>query len=498
MPGRRALITGLVVATVSATALVAPPSGAGAGSPSTATSAPPLAWLDCGDGFQCSTLTVPLDHSKPRGKTIDLALVRRPADDQANRIGALVTNPGGPGASGIEDLRSSAAQYPPELRARFDLVSFDPRGVKASAAMACVDDATLLAHASLDPTPDTPEERAALEGAAEELATACEAKYGKGLRHFSTTATARDLDLIREAIGDQKLTYFGASYGTYLGTQYAELFPKRVRALLLDGGVDPTKSGDESLIEQGVGYERAFQAFLADCAARPDCAFAPGGDPVAAFDELLARVEAAPLATDAGALGPAELLGFVNVFLGGGEAAWPSLARALFLADNGVGTGIVETMRSLADFVKNDSFVAIGCLGPFGVEPGVTDRLDEIESDAGERAPHFGVPRVQGVRECAAWPVRSDPPKALRARGAPPILVIGTIDDPATPVAWSEALADQLRSGVLVTAPGYGHTSFAQGRQSGPGLEFPAKQCVDDIGVRYLVDLEVPENATAC
>jgi pimeloyl-ACP methyl ester carboxylesterase len=503
-------IVALVIAAASAVTVA--PAGAGSGQGNSGEKdgkgapAPtaPLAWADCGEGFQCATLTVPLDYELPKGPTIDLALIRRPAEDPTMRIGSLVTNPGGPGVSGIEDLRFSAARYPAELRARFDLVSFDPRGVGASDPIICIDEASRMAERALDLSPDSPEERDALDQRAREFADACEAARGDDLALFTTEAAARDLDRIRDAVGDEKLTYFGVSYGTFLGATYAQLFPKKVRALVLDGGVDPTLTGEELALGQAQGYEAALEGFLADCAARPNCALG-AGDPTAGFDALVARVEAEGIAASRfpdQRLGASDFHSAVSVVLSGGEPYWSYLGVWLTFAENGDGSALLALADGAAQVFRDDSFAAIACLGPFRFRRDVLDRLPELEVEARQRAPHFGLERVSGLpRTCARWPVRPAKSLRLRAKGAPPILVIGVTNDPATPFAWSEALADELDSGVLVSTPGFAHGAFLQTRfntgESGPP-EVPANQCVDDIGIRYLVDLQAPKNPTAC
>jgi pimeloyl-ACP methyl ester carboxylesterase len=223
---------------------------AGSPSPSAGSGAQALSWSSCGGGFQCGSLTVPLDYSNPNnGKTIKLALIRKPATDQANRIGSVLTNPGGPGASGIQYLRQAAGGMG-DLNKRFDLVGFDPRGVGASAPIRCLNGPDEDAFNALDPVWDDPQEKAAGIQADQSFAAGCQQMSGDILPYVDTASAARDMDQIRAAVGDEKLTYLGFSYGTYLGEMYAHLFPTHVRALSLDGVIDPTVAPNDMLLAQ--------------------------------------------------------------------------------------------------------------------------------------------------------------------------------------------------------------------------------------------------------
>ena len=463
--------------------------------------AQPLAWQDCGYGFQCATLKVPLDYRKRNATLIDIALIRHPAENPGSRIGSLITNPGGPGASGVEDLRNTATGFPAEVRSRFDLVSFDPRGVGASTKVDCLDPPDLQAVLTLDASPDPPEKRDALVAGLQHLAEACQQRAGALLRFVSTPNTARDMDRIRAALGDAKLSYVGYSYGTYLGALYAELFPKRVRALVLDGAVTPQLGNEALLLDQATAYEHALQAFFADCAARPDCPLASAGNPAAAYDELMAKIEREGVPAPAlgnRRVGPAQAESTIPAMLTGGEPVWPALATVLSRAARGDASGMLAVSDAVNMAIDAEANSAIACSDlPLAPTQGLQGVPPLVER-ARQVAPHFLFAVNGSATACATWPIHPGRAPSLRAKGAPPIVVIGTRGDPATPFPWAAALTRQLKSGVLLSAPGYSHTSFALAREGSEQLPIPAKTCVDDLVVQYLVNLQAPANGSSC
>lgn len=446
-------------------------------------------------GFESATLAVPLDHDDPDGPQIPLALVRRPAEDPSARIGSLLVNPGGPGASGIEWARQASLVFSGEVLERFDIVGWDPRGVGESAAVACLDGPRLDALNALDPLPDSPEEAEALDAATTELVEACEANTPDGLlEHVSTVESARDMDRVRAAVGDDALTYVGWSYGTELGTAYAELFPDRVRALVLDGAVPPDLSEAEVAVAQGAGFEQALNDFLAWCEGSELCRFPGPRDPGEALDQILAGIDAEPLAPVSPADGRPVTIGYALTAIAAAlyaEEAWPALAQALAQAERGEG----RTLMLLADTYNGRepdgtysnlfaAYYAVQCLDRAPMSEAerarVAERLEVL-------APRMGALAL-GSDVCEEWPVEARPARGpVAAEGAPPILVITTTGDPATPYQWGLQLAEQLTSGVLVVNDGAGHTAYGQG-----------DPCIDAIVERYLIDLEVPEYGTAC
>ena len=470
------------------------PSASAAPAP-TSTPLPPAAapdWEPCEDGFECATLAVPLDEDDPAAGSLPLALTRRPAGDPGARVGSLVVNPGGPGASAVDFLQAVWPGLPTPLADRFDLVAFDPRGVGRSGQVRCGTTAELDGWVALDPTPDDAAELDALERGSAELAAGCAERSGRVLPHVSTADAAADLDRVRAAVGDERLTYLGYSYGTALAAAYLDRFPTRVRAMALDGALDPALGWDGVLAGQARGFERAFEQFLADC-ERTRCAYrdAVTGDLGAAYDRLAARVDRTPLpGSGERTLGPGELV------LGVGQAlysrtAWPSLGQALAAAEDGDGSELLALSDSYLDRTSEgyggitEANLAVNCLDqpwPREREPYVA-LAQRLEADA----PRFGEAIALSGLPCASWPVPpTGRPGAVTGAGAPPVVVIGTTGDPATPYAWSVSLAEQLERGVLITHRGEGHTVYFSG---GPA-------CVLDPVTDHLVTASVPAPTT--
>ncbi len=341
-----AVVSGVALCGCSASPSSAPPMrtapiGAVHPSPTTSTTTtttePPLPvtpvqWTTCGD-LQCGSVTVPLDYARPDGPTVQIAVARHPAEDPSERIGSLVINPGGPGTSGIDDLPNELSVLTPGLLDRFDIVSFDPRGVERSSPVTCTGGGSGSGGSGgggsgqlIDPVPTTPAAQQALLQNDQEFAAQCERSSGVILPYVDTADTARDLDRIRAALGDAQLTFIGHSYGTLLGATYAELFPTKVRAMVLDGAIDPALSTVQYVTEQAESYESDLQAFFAWCAADPGCAWHPVGDPTTALLALIQRSRTLPLsASGGGTAGPGELY---DSLLAGLESrsSWPSLA----------------------------------------------------------------------------------------------------------------------------------------------------------------------------
>jgi pimeloyl-ACP methyl ester carboxylesterase len=451
-----------------------------------------IAWTDC-TGGECGTLAVPLDHDRPDGETIDITLYRVPAGDPDERIGSLFLNFGGPGVSGVEFLQSQAPFFLDEITDRFDLVAVDGRGTGGSVPVQCVDSLDdLFAH---DSSPDTGAERRALAAADADLAAACQEQLGDALGYLSTVDSARDMDLVRAALGEDQMTYLGYSYGSQIGSTYADLFPDRVRAFVLDGGIDPSLSSLEANLGQLAGFERSLDVFLEVCAAEERCAFFNDGDPGRAFDALAEQIDAEPIEVGDRLLGPAQFeIGVANT-LYAGEAGWGDLAEALADAQDGDGEALLDQFDDYSDRASDGSydpslqaFWAIGCLDSAGM--GGVRELRELEDEFLDVAPRFGRNWLYGALICSEWPVPPRPAELpIDAPGSAPILVIGTTGDPATPFEQAVALAEQLDSGVLLTNEGEEHLAS-------PG--FGINPCADEIVIAYLVDLEVPAEGTEC
>jgi len=459
--------------------------------PSTTLPADTLAWQPCGK-LECATLQVPLDHAAPNGRKIGIALNRQRAIDPKRRIGSLLVNPGGPGGSGVESLPLILARLSTEVKAQFDIVSFDPRGVGKSAPVRCLPSAELDAYFAVDPSPDDEAEKAALLRSTERFVAGCKERSGDLLPHVGTADAARDMDRIRAALGDEKLTYVGFSYGTSLGTAYAELFPDRIRALLLDGAVDPALDTVALNRAQGQAFDKAFDAFAADCRAKPACAWQPaGGSGKEAFLALSKRVDAQPVPAGRRRLGPGELLSGVAAFLYSSQT-WPQLAQGLAQVEAGNGTLVLLGFDTLVERKPDGSYsnaqeanVSINCLdNPAPRDVAVYARE---AAEAARTAPAFGPAVSWFGLVCALWPVaptrKAEP---ARAPGSPPILVIGTTNDPATPFAWAEALAAQLAQGRLLRHEGEGHTAYGD------------DACTSKIGDAYLLTLQLPTGELRC
>lgn len=450
-------------------------------------------WKGCGGGFQCATLTVPLDDARPALGTLALALTRHKATG-SRRIGSLLTNPGGPGASAVEWLQGSYEEFPATLRERFDLVAFDPRGVGRSAPVHCLGTAALDDYFHLDPVPDTAAEKKALLDGNRKLAQGCSRRSGRVLPYVSTQVVAQDLDRVRQAVGDAKLTYLGYSYGTAIGAAYLDQFPTRVRAMVLDGALDPAMSWDGFLRGQSKGFDVALRAFLADC-QQTGCVFrdAVDGDLTAAFDALQARVDRQALPGEGGrTVGPGEFTLGVGAGLYSRRYGWPAIAQALADAERGDGSALLGLSDSYLErsgegySTITESNFAVNCLDrPW---PRLEAPYYELAQEVGRDYPRFGPAIALSGLGCAVWPV---PPKGaphrVSAPGSPAVVVLGTTRDPATPYAWSQALADQLSRGVLLTHVGDGHTVYRVG----------APRCLLDPVTRYLTSLAVP-NVTRC
>ncbi|MBN2624976.1 MAG: alpha/beta fold hydrolase [Acidimicrobiales bacterium] len=436
-----------------------------------------LDWSSCGSEAECTVLEVPVDYDDPQGETLPLSITRVPAS--GDRIGPLFVNPGGPGGTAGDFAIGISYMLPDEITEHFDIVGVDPRGLGAS-AIDCGGDMQELY--GVDYTIDSPDDTSELLTTSQEYVDGCEAEAGDLLPHLGTEDVARDIDAVRAAMGDDQLNYLGFSYGTAIGQQLAELFGPTVRAMIIDGILDLGPTGIESATTQAAGFEVALQAFADDCDADSSCPLAP--DAIGAVEDLLAQVEEAPVPAEPRDLGPGEMSTGLTMPLYS-ETLWPDLADAVADGLDGDGSGMVALADQYLGVADFDIYFAVNCLD--FEWPETPEELLAAGADAADESPHFGEAIVNDYVRCTMWPVEEEPMPAVTAPDAPPILVVSTTNDPATPYESGVRTAERLETGVLLTYEGDGHTVVGNG-----------VPCVDDIATAYLVDLEVPEDGTTC
>ncbi|KKD05928.1 proteinase [Streptomyces sp. WM6386] len=459
-----------------------------------------LSWRSCGvPGFQCATMKAPLDYDKPDDGDVRLAVSRKKATGTGKALGSLLVNPGGPGGSAIGYLQAYAGiGYPAEVRARYDMVAVDPRGVARSEPVECLDGRDMDAYTQTDTTPDDEEETEELVAAFQKFAEGCGADSPELLRHVSTVEAARDMDILRAALGDEKLTYVGASYGTFLGATYAGLFPDRVGRLVLDGAMDPSLSARRTNLDQTAGFETAFQSFARDCVQQSDCPLGTkAGEVGSNLKAFFEKLDARPIPTgdvDGRKLG--ESLATTGVIAAMyDEGAWAQLREALTSAmkeNDGAGLLVLSDSyyeRDADARYSNLMFAnaAVNCLdlpAAFSSADQVRDALPEFE----KASPVFGEGLAWASLNCTYWPVgATGEPHRITAKGAAPIVVVGTTRDPATPYRWARALAAQLSSARLLTYEGDGHTAYGRG-----------SACIDSTIDAYLLRGTPPTRGKRC
>ena len=448
-------------------------------------------WIDCGKDFSCTTVQVPLDWADPAGQTIKLAMIRKAASGA--RRGSLFVNPGGPGVSGVGYLRLAAPTYD-ALRDGFDLVSWDPRGVRSSSATQCLPNSALDAFFALDGTPDSVEEQQQLLAESKDYAQSCRQGSGALLAHVDTISTVKDMDVLRAVVGDPAFSYLGASYGTYLGAWYAQLFPWRVGRMVLDGAIDPSLDAQQYTEGQAKGFALETAKYLDDCLGRNGCPLHGSRDEaVVQLQQLANVVDGAPLRTGGGRQLTQALFMTGLMYAMYSPSRWPQLTEALRAALAGDGTA----MLALADrYLERDSSGQYGSTlqqyGPiYCLDHGGTPTTEQIIAEADrlqQKYPPFGGLFAWGAAQCAVWPYpQVVPTRRLTAPGAAAIMVVGTTNDPATPYEWAKALASQLSSARLVTRQGDGHTGYHRG-----------SACTDQAVEKYLLDGVVPESDVTC
>ncbi|NUP64976.1 MAG: alpha/beta fold hydrolase [Nonomuraea sp.] len=494
---RRVLAAALLVATGCASAPAEPATDGPAAGTDTIT------WGPCTDikrpdgepparqdsSVRCGKLAVPLDYARPDGDKIELALIKLPATDPKKRLGSMVFNFGGPGASGVDTL-DQAAKALTALRGHYDLVSFDPRGVERSAGVRCGDGAEMDKFTALDTLPSNEQTHRESQDANKEFAELCQKNSGKILPYVGTVNAARDMDRIRAAVGDPKLNYVGMSYGTQLGAVYATEFPKNVGRMLLDAPLDPTVTFEQRTLAQTRGFQKAYESFLRSC-VKGGCAV--GQDVTTAnanVGKLMNQLTAKPLDVNGRQLTQGLASTGVAAALYS-ELTWPFLEQALGEALKGRG----EALLYLADSYtgRNEdgtystqmtSFPAITCVDT-AERPGEAE-LRRTEAAALKISPLFGSEGSGGL--CRVWPAKgSDQARHVNATGSAPIVVVGGRGDPATPYEWAPKLTAQLKTARLVTYEGEGHGAYLSG-----------SKCVQGLVDAYLVEGKLPSKGATC
>ena len=442
----------------------------------------PFGWTPIQHGkVEIGTITVPMDYTDPSKGTFDLNIARHLAMKPNERIGSLLINPGGPGAAGVDFALFAEQNFGQAVLDHFDIVAWDPRGTGESTPhIDCTDNYDHF-FASGDITPDDPAKRQQLVDLAKEFATDCVTKNAAFYQYVGTNNSARDIDAIRAALGEAKISYLGFSYGSELGATWATLFPSTVRAAVLDGAVDPTAGQQAKALQQDKGFEDSLSTFLTQCSADTQCAFRNGGDAAAAFDRLMRSIDEAPLPSAGGrpAVNLAVALSGVGEAMYS-DADWPRLATALAKAQKGDGSGLLAFydryyVRHKDGTYDNliEAFQVITCMD-------TSERPTVQEEDAAvplfeSVAPRFDA-RTVGNYFCTFFPPTHDPRIAITGKGAGPIVVVGTTGDPATPLDGARKMASTLENGHLVVVVGNHHTGYL------------VNTCATDAVDNYLVD----------
>ena len=463
-----------------------------------------LKWKKCYKEFECATLIVPIDYTEFTTGTFDISLLRYKAADEKNRIGSLVVNPGGPGGSGVDYAYNAQYIFDPEILDRFDIVGFDPRGVSRSEPIDCYTDEETDASYAADSKIDNPQEFALAVADATDFVAKC-LKKNKHLTHFSSAETARDMDILRAALGDKKLNYLGKSYGTYLGTLYAQFFPDKVGRMILDGAIDPNISILDQNISQAVGFENALYAFIKDCASFPNCPLPSDKQGASdAISQLFQQAATNPLPQKDARAGDDRVATESILVLGTASAlyddteGWPKLRKAIIQAQEGYG----DTFLQLADiysgrqengkYITNelDSGAVIDCLDWRGNQS--EEELEQNTEIFKSKAPVLGPYLAYAGLACKYFP---EPTKDSLTRSTnkiksietTPILIVGTKRDPATPYEWAVGLNKIIKNSILISLDADGHTG--QGRGS---------ECVDEAADKYFLTGKTPRKNIDC
>jgi pimeloyl-ACP methyl ester carboxylesterase len=454
----------------------------------------PIVWTAC-DGstnteVECGNIEVPFDYADPEQGSFVLYIKKHNAANPADRIGSMMVNPGGPGFGGSSLADDAEYYFSQDLIDRFDIIAWDPRGTgESTPAVNCVD--TFDEYFGLDSPPETPEEKQALIDASQAFNDKCAENSGTILPFISTKASAQDINSLRLALGEEKVSFFGFSYGSELGTTWATMFPETVRAIVVDGAVDPTASSIQEGMSQAKGFEGQLATFLKQCSERTTCEFHNNGDAEAAFDKLVLDIDAKPLEVSKDRTLVTQGVLFTAVAQAMySDYYWPQLSEALSAAQGGDGKGILQLYDDYYQRKDDgtygnelEAFLAISCLD----DPGATstEEVDSHIADFIAAAPRLGGNFAYGY-SCALWPVEQAAKVTITGKGAGPIVVVGTTGDAATPLSSTRKMAQGLEQGILIVVDANQHTGYG------------ANNCVVKAVDDYLIKLTVPANETTC
>ena len=454
----------------------------------------PILWTACEGStsteVECGNIEVPFDYADPDQGSFVLYVKKHNASNPADRIGSMMVNPGGPGFGGSSLADDAQYYFSQDLIDRFDIIAWDPRGTgESTPAVNCVD--TFDEYFGLDSPPETPEEKQALIDASQAFNDKCAENSGTILPYISTMASAQDINSLRLALGEEKVSYFGFSYGSELGTTWATMFPETVRAIVVDGAVDPNASSVQEGMNQAKGFEGQLTTFLKQCSEKTTCAFHNGGNAEEAFDKLVLDIDTTPLEVSKDRTPVTQGVLFTAVAQAMySDYYWPQLSEALNAAQGGDGKGILQLyddyyQRNTDGTYGNEleAFLAISCLD----DPGATS-AEEVDLHIEEfitAAPRLGGNFAYGY-SCALWPVKQADKVTITGKGAGPIVVIGTTGDAATPLESTRKMALGLEQGILIVVDANQHTGYG------------ANNCVVKAVDEYLIKLKVPANETTC
>lgn len=452
-----------------------------------------LVWTEVDGGVEEATLVVPANHNEIDGQTLDIRVLRRPADDEATRIGSLIVNPGGPGFGADIMVVGAEDYFDPEILNSFDIVGFDPRGTGASRpAIDCIDDYDSV-DAATDLTPSDEAARKAQIVAVTTQAQNCIERTGEAIVHMTTASTARDIDVLRRALGEEKISFFGTSYGCRLGATWATLFPETVRFAVLDGCEDPQADALESIRQQATGFQASIETFIETCIdAGTECPIPHDGDPTAALRELWTRAgaEGIPSLPGRPTVNESVLSTAITVSMYS-EDIWPTFATAVAMALEGDGSLLTQLADAYTQRREDgtwgnelEALSVITCMDQ--VQSPTTEEWSTLYSELTTIAPLVFPEGVFSFPICDVLPESPDEPVTITGEGTPELLVIGNTGDPATPFASTERMADALASSVLVAVESNNHGGYG------------TNDCINDIVHRYLIDGTIPAVGTRC